>query len=167
MVIPNHLKNDDKTLRFAATAGGLKKFGYLLSWDELVNDAMHIDVCVVGSVAVDERGFRIGKGKGFADMEIAIMNALGMIDGKTVFVTLVHDCQVFETLDESLFDPNTDVRLDWIVTPTRVIEIKRGWQRVDDDGKLPYKINWNKLDKARINKIPVLKYLYQNKSVIQ
>ena len=93
-------------------------------------------------------------------MEIAIFNALGLIDGSTKFVTLVHDCQVFDVLDEKLFDETTDVRLDYIVTPTKIIEIER--KRKDEDG-LPYKINWSKLDQHRINDIPVLRYLYKNR----
>ncbi len=52
---------------------------------------------VVGSVAVDVAGRRIGKGEGFTDLEFAMgashHNAVGP---DTIVVTTVHDVQVFD-----------------------------------------------------------------------
>ena len=110
---------------------------------------------MVGSVAVDKtNGYRIGKGEGYADMEIAILNQLGLIDNNTKFIATVHDCQVFDALQDDLFDV-ADVRLDYICTPTQIIEI----ERKEKYKELPYKINWDKLDQDRINEMPVLKHL--------
>lgn len=39
-------------------------------------------------------GFRIGKGEGYADLEYAMMAAMGAVSDSTVVVTIVHDCQV-------------------------------------------------------------------------
>lgn len=58
-------------------------------------DKIHIDLFVLGSVAVSKNGRRIGKGKGFADLEYAILKEMGAIDQDTVIVTTVHDSQVF------------------------------------------------------------------------
>ena len=156
IIIPSHLKQDIKTLQMAATRKGLQQFGHLLSIHDLSKwNNTKIDICIIGSVAVDKtNGYRIGKGEGYADIEIAIMNELGLIDKNTKFIATVHDCQVFESLNKQLFDI-TDVRLDYIVTPTQVIQIKKETQ----SDTLPYKIDWNRLDQERLNKMPVLKIL--------
>ena len=38
----------------------------------------HLDMLVLGSVAVSESGLRIGKGEGYADLEYAILRAKGI-----------------------------------------------------------------------------------------
>ena len=53
-----------------------------------------MDLIVVGSVAVSEKGYRIGKGEGFADMEWGMMATMGAVRADTIVVTIVHDCQV-------------------------------------------------------------------------
>ena len=53
-----------------------------------------VDLIVVGSVAVSEKGYRIGKGEGFADMEWGMMATMGAVRADTIVVTIVHDCQV-------------------------------------------------------------------------
>ena len=55
-----------------------------------------MDLIVVGSVAVSEKGYRIGKGEGFADMEWGMMATMGAVRADTIVVTIVHDCQVDE-----------------------------------------------------------------------
>eukprot|EP01084_Bolivina_argentea_P111155 198413_1 len=155
IIIPMHLKNNNKTLEIAATRKGLQQFGYLLGLNQLLkwNKNNKIDICIVGSVAVDKiNGYRIGKGEGYADIEIAIMNELGLIDKNTKFIATVHDCQVFEGLDSKLFDIE-DVKLDYIVTPTQIIKIDK------KKDKLLYKINWNKLSQKQLNNMPILKQL--------
>ena len=58
---------------------------------------LKIDLFVVGSVAVDTTGRRLGKGEGFADMEFAMAASHHQAVGPdTVVVTTVHDAQVFE-----------------------------------------------------------------------
>lgn len=55
-----------------------------------------IDLFVVGCVAVDRCGRRLGKGEGFADLEwaMASSNHGSAVGPDTVVVTTVHDCQV-------------------------------------------------------------------------
>lgn len=55
---------------------------------------IHIDLLVVGSVAVSKDGYRIGKGKGYADMEFALLKEMNAINEDTLIVTTVHDSQV-------------------------------------------------------------------------
>lgn len=155
--IPAHLKKDEKTLRYAATRKGFEQFGHLVTLRDLIrwDPKQKIDVVIIGSVAIDsETGYRIGKGEGFADMEIAIMNEFGLIGPQTTFIVTMHDCQLQQNIDMALFDPDTDTRLDYICTPTQIIKIKkRKGQR------LPYHIDWDKLSAKRLRKIPFLRTL--------
>lgn len=51
-----------------------------------------------------------------------MMRAMGAVDSNTPIVTTVHDCQVYDTLPERLFDFRHDVTVDYICTPTRIIK---------------------------------------------
>jgi len=79
-------------------------------------------------VAVDLKGWRIGKGRGYGDLEISMLRLRGSISPNTPIVAVVHDVQVFEDLSH-LASPN-DERITHIVTPTKVIETEF-WKRVN------------------------------------
>lgn len=49
---------------------------------------------VIGSVAVDRDGRRIGKGNGYVDLDFALLVHCGVITNDTLIVTTVHDAQV-------------------------------------------------------------------------
>ncbi len=55
-----------------------------------------VEIFLQGSVAVDLKGNRLGKGKGYGDKEYEILKAMGLIKKKPIVITIVHDCQVFE-----------------------------------------------------------------------
>ena len=79
-----------------------------------------IDLVVIGSVAVDRLGHRIGKGEGFADLEWSMAASHhSAVTPETVVISTVHDVQVFDELPESLFSSH-DLPVDIIVTPTEV-----------------------------------------------
>jgi len=78
-----------------------------------------VDLVVVGSVAVSEKGWRIGKGEGYADLEYAMMVSMGAVSQGTPVVTIVHDCQVID-IPEALLEDH-DLTVDYILTPTKVI----------------------------------------------
>ena len=81
---------------------------------------LKIDLVVIGSVAVDRFGRRIGKGEGFADLEWSMAASHhSAVTNETVVVSTVHDVQVFDELPKSLFSSH-DVPVDIIVTPTEV-----------------------------------------------
>ena len=68
-----------------------------------------MDLVVVGSVAVDITGRRIGKGEEFSDLEFAMAASHHQAVGPdTVVVTTVHDVQVFE--EELLPGEKIDLR---------------------------------------------------------
>ena len=120
-----------------------------------LEDPVKIDVVVLGSVAVDRLGHRIGKGEGFADLEFALAASFSGVEGAvtedTVVVTTVHDCQVFDSLPEQLFQDH-DVPVDVIVTPLNII-------RVETKIKKPTTLIWDKLSEERLKQIPLLNQL--------
>jgi len=53
-----------------------------------------LDAIVVGSVAVNDRGERVGKGEGYSDLEYGMLREFELVDDGTPTVTTVHDAQV-------------------------------------------------------------------------
>nr|CAI5819484.1 unnamed protein product [Callosobruchus analis] len=113
-----------------------------------VIDKFHIDMLVLGSVAVSKDGHRIGKGTGFADIEFAVLKELNIVDDTTVIVTVVHDTQVYDELPKELFK-KYDVPVDYIVTPTTIIKVENKLPR-------PEGIYWDILTETRVKNIEVL-----------
>ncbi|TKC41323.1 hypothetical protein EI555_003894 [Monodon monoceros] len=102
-------------LRKCATSQGVRNYSTPVGLDSRVL----VDLVVVGSVAVSEKGWRIGKGEGYADLEYAMMVSMGAVSQGTPVVTIVHDCQVVD-IPETLLEDH-DLTVDYILTPTRVI----------------------------------------------
>ncbi len=100
---------------------------------------------VCGSVVVNRRGQRIGKGGGFSDLEFALLTEAGLIDERTTIVTTVHELQV---VDEDLPETRHDFRVDLIVTPTETIRARRTSR--------PPGIIWSHLAQEKIDQIPVV-----------
>jgi 5-formyltetrahydrofolate cyclo-ligase len=105
----------------------------------------HVDLIVCGTVAVNRKGVRIGKGGGYSDLEYALGSEAGIIDAETVIVTTVHDVQV---LDEDLPETPHDFRVDLVVTPTEVIRTKARRKKGQ--------IAWRELTGDQIAAIPAL-----------
>ncbi|XP_078475762.1 methenyltetrahydrofolate synthase domain-containing protein [Lampetra fluviatilis] len=133
-------------LHRCATSQGVREFSVPLGLDA----GVRVDLVVVGSVAVSERGWRIGKGEGFADMEFAMMACTGAVDDATVVVTCVHDCQVVD-IPEELVETH-DLTVDYILTPTRVI-------KTNCSAPKPRAIIWSKIDRELLARIPILNTL--------
>uniref|UniRef100_A0A8D0GRL9 Methenyltetrahydrofolate synthase domain-containing protein n=1 Tax=Sphenodon punctatus TaxID=8508 RepID=A0A8D0GRL9_SPHPU len=135
-----------EVLRKCATSQGVSNYSVPVGLDA----KMQVDLVVVGSVAVSEKGWRIGKGEGYADMEYAMMVATGAVREDTVVATVVHDCQVVDIAEELLEDH--DLTVDYILTPTRMI--KTSCKRPKPQG-----IIWHKISYEMMEKIPILKNL--------
>uniref|UniRef100_A0A8C5DRJ8 Methenyltetrahydrofolate synthase domain-containing protein n=1 Tax=Gouania willdenowi TaxID=441366 RepID=A0A8C5DRJ8_GOUWI len=135
-------------LRKCASSQGVKDFSEPVGLDAKVT----VDLVVVGSVAVSENGFRIGKGEGYADMEYGMMACMGAVSESTVVVTVVHDCQVVDIPEELM--GSHDLTVDYILTPTRVIKTNcelpkpKGiiWSKVrnnnNGEGAIPLRLTW-------------------------
>jgi len=92
---------------------GFKKYGVPLKTE--------VGLFVEGSVAVDKKGNRLGKGKGYGDKEWSYLLENNLLQGEVKVITLVHDEQIVE--DFSNLMSETDKKVDYILTPTTIIKI--------------------------------------------
>lgn len=125
----------------AATKAGAAKVGRRVGVDQM----KPVDLVICGSVAVDRRGVRLGKGAGYSDIELALLQEAGLLGPHTMIVTTVHDLQV---VDAELPETTHDYRMNMIVTPENVIQC--------DPSPRPPGIVWEHLDEEKISAIPVL-----------
>jgi 5-formyltetrahydrofolate cyclo-ligase len=105
-----------------------------------------IDLVVCGSVAVNRRGARVGKGGGYSDLEFALLAEEKKIGRQTAIVTSVHPLQI---VDEEIPMTEHDIPLNAIVTPTELIEVEPRFSR-------PKGIYWKLLGEEKIADIPAL-----------
>lgn len=131
----------DVAPRKAASIKGSGEHGVPAGLDDLP----HLDLVVCGSVAVTRAGQRIGKGGGYADLELALATEAGLVDDDTIVVTTVHPLQV---VDGTLPQEPHDLTLDLIVTPDEVIRCTGPRTRAG--------LDWGVLDDEKIAAIPVL-----------
>jgi len=127
----------------AATIKGASALGEPI----LARELPTIDLVVAGSVAVNLRGARVGKGGGYSDLEFALARELGRVSENTPVLTTVHELQI---LDEDLPMTDHDVPLDLIVTPDRVLRTERVFPK-------PAGIQWRKLSMAQLEAMPALR----------
>jgi 5-formyltetrahydrofolate cyclo-ligase len=132
--------------RKAASIRGATRLGRPVA----ISAMRRIDLVVCGSVAVNRKGARIGKGGGFSDLEFALLNEAGLVDETTAVATTVHPLQV---MDEELPETRHDFRVDLIVMPEEVIRTARKSRR------RPPGIIWSDLDEDKISEVPVLEAL--------
>jgi 5-formyltetrahydrofolate cyclo-ligase len=59
-----------------------------------VEEMQPVDLIICGSVAVNRRGVRLGKGAGYSDIELALLQEAGLMRPETTIVTTVHPLQV-------------------------------------------------------------------------
>ena len=126
----------------ATTIGGSTKHG-----EPVRPEAVEpVDLVVVGSVAVDRHGARIGKGEGYSDLEFAMLREYGIVDDSTPTATTVHDVQV---MDEPLPTDELDVPLDVVATPTE--RIAQPELTAKPDG-----LDWTRISVEQRTSIPML-----------
>ena len=141
---------------FAAWLDGLEHFGRPVRLADLQRRGK-FDIMVTGASAVSANGVRFGKGHGFFDLEWGMFTELELADDKTPVVAVVHDVQVVE---DQLKPSSTDILVDWITTPTRLIEVKNRADR-------PRGIKWELLTSAQIAATPPLQELREARSEMQ
>lgn len=139
--------------REATSLSNFRRFGREVRLEEIDP----IDLVVAGTVAVSQStGVRIGKGAGYGDMEFALLCRLGKLRPDTPVVTAVHDLQVVDAPDHPLgvalpWDPH-DISVDYIVTPTRTIAVRRAHPQ-------PTEIDWSLLEPERLRALqPLLEF---------
>ena len=133
---------------FAAWLDGLEHFGRPISLAEVAERGA-FDFMVTGASAVSLDGVRFGKGHGFFDLEWGMFTDLGIVDERTPVAAVVHDVQVVE---DSLFPSPTDIIVDWIATPGRLVRVERQHPR-------PRGVKWELLSPVQIEATPPLQEL--------
>lgn len=135
---------------YAVLLDMIEKLGRQISLTELRN-RYRLDLIVTGASAVSYSGVRFGKGHGFFDLEWAFLWQIGVVDASTPVVAFAHDCQV---VDVDLTTSPFDTICDFIVTPTRLIQ-------VDNPQKPTLGVLWDKLEPDMMDRIPPLRELKQ------
>jgi len=131
-----------KRLHDASSIKGAFQYGVPVHPKEIPS----IDLIVAGSVAVNRKGSRIGKGGGYSDLEYAIGREFGFVREDVVILTTVHSLQI---IDEELPETNHDFRIDFIVTPEEISQTHR-------KGGRPEGIIKDHLIEQKISEIPIL-----------
>jgi 5-formyltetrahydrofolate cyclo-ligase len=134
------------SLEDAAIARKALNYGRLVSFEEM----QPIDLVMVGCVAVTGNGGRTGKGAGFADLELAMLQEFGLVQPHTPIVTTVHPLQMVEP--ERLPMQAHDWALNWIITPEEVIETHTTYPR-------PTGLDWDTIRSEQYTQIPILRQL--------
>ena len=135
-------KLSERERRDAATIKGALRYGEVIDLDQVPE----LDLVVTGSVAVNLKGARVGKGGGFSDLEYGLLCESGKIDRRTVIATTVHPIQI---LRENLLMTGHDIPVNLVATPQAVVEVDGAYKR-------PTGILWDHLQPPQIHEIPVL-----------
>jgi 5-formyltetrahydrofolate cyclo-ligase len=135
---------DSKHYPEASTIAGAFKYGSRVDPSDI-----KVDFKVTGSVAVTVDGGRVGKGGGYSDIEYGLLKEFNCINEETPIATTVHDLQVVVWVP---MDPTHDMPLNYIATPTRIIETKTKIPK-------PKGIDWKLLSETQVQEIPLLKVL--------
>ena len=123
-------KLDEEQLREAATIKGALRHGEVIDLDQVPE----LDLVLTGSVAVNLKGARLGKGGGFSDLEYGLLLEAGKIDRRTVVATTVHPIQI---LRENLLMTGHDIPVNLVATPRAVIEVDGAYKRPAGDSVGP------------------------------
>ncbi|MFD8966658.1 5-formyltetrahydrofolate cyclo-ligase [Streptomyces sp. NPDC059568] len=127
--------------REAAAHRTAAKFAEPVDLDEIPP----VDLVVCGSVAVNLEGVRLGKGAGYSDIEVALLQEAGLLGSHTLIATTVHPLQI---LNETLPETDHDFRVDLIITADETIEC--------EPCRRPPGIIWEHLAPEMIAAIPAL-----------
>lgn len=140
--------------RYAAWLDGLEHFGTPISLEDIAKLG-RFDFMATGASAVSTEGIRFGKGHGYFDLEWGMFTDLGLASDTTPVIAVVHDVQVVE---DKLPASETDIVVDLIATPTRMVEVARHSRR-------PRGIKWHLLTPELIAATPPLKELARMRGV--
>lgn len=140
--------------RYAAWLDGIEHFGTPVTLEE-ISRLGRFDFMATGASAVSIDGIRFGKGHGYFDLEWGMFTDIGLADDSTPVIAAVHDVQV---VDEKLPASETDIVVDLIATPSRMIEVAR-------HGRRPRGIKWDLITADWIAAIPPLKELARMRGI--
>lgn len=133
-----------RAIRVAVSLRGVSRYGEAVS----MSSNHEVDLYVIGSVAVTLNGARLGRGKGFSDLEYGILREMQIVGGDTPIATIVHECQIVKNIPMEIHD----VPVDIIATPSRLIETHTKFKK-------PPGIIWDLVTVDVVNEFPILKQL--------
>eukprot|EP00116_Pleurobrachia_bachei_P000886 sb/3461148/ len=139
--------------KYAASKRGFNKLGTPL---RPLSAIPPIDLVVVATVAVcGNTGARLGKGKGYGEVEYGVTRGIGSVICDTPVITIVHDVQV---IGEGVIPDlaKHDLPVDVICTPTRIIRTSGVLQK-------PEGIIWDIISEQMYTDIGVLRELKKMK----
>jgi 5-formyltetrahydrofolate cyclo-ligase len=139
---------------YAAWLDGMEHFGKPVSLEDITRMG-RFDFMATGASAVSVDGVRFGKGHGYFDLEWGMFTDLGLADDQTPVVACVHDVQVVE---DKLHPSETDILVDLIATPTRLVTVERR-------GRRPRGIKWDLLSSEQIQSTPPLRELARMRGI--
>ncbi|NVM55496.1 MAG: 5-formyltetrahydrofolate cyclo-ligase, partial [Candidatus Helarchaeota archaeon] len=96
----------------------MKQFGTQIRLNQISSP---LDIFCQGSVAIDRKGNRLGKGRGYGDREYLLLRQEGIIDKETLVITVVHDVQILENFAD-LMRPE-DIKVQIALTPTEIVRL--------------------------------------------
>jgi len=99
--------------KIASTIKGAFQYG------KAIDSLPPVDLVVEGSVAVDRNGNRLGKGGGYADMEISELFKQKSIEISTPIITTIHPGQIVAKVPVE----SHDQKINMIITPNEVIRL--------------------------------------------
>ena len=105
--------SERRSIKRATSIKGFKEYGVPLKTE--------VGLFVEGSVAVDRKGNRLGKGRGYGDREWFYLLKNNLLQPEVKVITLVHDEQILK--DFSNLMTGADKKVDYILTPTTIIKI--------------------------------------------
>ena len=104
----------------ASTIDGAYTYG------EFINKLPEIDLVVEGSVCVDKKGHRLGKGGGYGDKEINYLIENNYIKKDTTIATTIHPMQLVSNVPTEKHDE----KINMIVTTNEVIRINQNNENI-------------------------------------
>ncbi|MFQ5837526.1 MAG: 5-formyltetrahydrofolate cyclo-ligase [Thermoplasmata archaeon] len=105
-----------------------------------------VDLVLAGSVAVNHKGGRVGKGGGYSDIEYAIGRECGFLQEGTPVVTTVHPLQLIRGEIPMLVH---DIPVDAVATPKAIHKMTPRYSKPDG-------IHWELLSEGKLHQIPIL-----------
>ncbi|MCF6291631.1 MAG: 5-formyltetrahydrofolate cyclo-ligase [Desulfobacterales bacterium] len=136
-------------LGFSVTPKGMDQFGEYLGLEKL--DSLNIGLLLTDAVAVDQRGNRLGNGKGFFDLAGAILAEAGGLARDAAFLAMATTGTALLPIDP------------WDIPLTGILDID-GIHRFPQQKKSRPRIFWDRLSMDRIRKITPLRQLHQRRA---
>jgi 5-formyltetrahydrofolate cyclo-ligase len=109
---------------------------------------IRVDLIVTDALAVGVDGSRLGDGRGFLDLQYAILDALGWLSPNVQVAAVVEEARIRDALPME----EQDIGVHWIVAPGRIVATALR-------GRASPRIFWDKLSRRDIKRNDALFFL--------